>query len=242
MSGNRFNSGKLSKEQRAAARAAIEEQRSVRNEILDGLSSAERRIVEHQRALRERYQSALKAGNTDAMTGVANRGYFDRRLEEAVADVNAGRSSYAVLIADLAGLKAINDSLAPAAGDAAIAGFAAALDRISRASETVARIGGDEFAMILDNPNENANFPKNAENRVKDALSKACFVYGEHAYPLRSYVAVYDIPKGLTAEQVYDEATGKINDMKALAKHDRTKFDLAPIDPVPDPPSEPEIE
>ena len=90
----------------------------------------------------------------DNLTGLANRALFEDHLELALAAArrNAGadhRGSVAVVFVDLDGFKAINDRLGHLAGDSLLAQVARRLKSALRSVDTVARWGGDEFALVL---------------------------------------------------------------------------------------------
>ena len=173
---------------------------------------------------------AQVAATMDGDTGLANKSYFLRRLEEAVSAVYAGREDYAVLVVDLAGLKSINDKIAPTAGDKAIKVLANMLKHVARHEETVARLGGDEFGIILHNPSMDFSFPKTAQQRIEKYLKdNGAFDYKGNTYPLSTYVAVTPIERGFDYMDVYDIATEKINVVKKAEKHDREKVDVSPI-------------
>lgn len=86
---------------------------------------------------------------TDPLTGLANRRGWATALglEEARSGQLGGNA--AIFMIDLDGLKAVNDTLGHAAGDALIVKTAAVLRRMVRGSDTVARLGGDEFGILL---------------------------------------------------------------------------------------------
>ena len=88
----------------------------------------------------------------DALTGLANRARFLECLDVALARAHAAGDAarVAVLLLDLDGFKAVNDSMGHAAGDALLAEVAARLLNATRGCDTVARLGGDEFAVLLD--------------------------------------------------------------------------------------------
>ncbi|WP_445679222.1 diguanylate cyclase domain-containing protein [Radicibacter daui] len=93
----------------------------------------------------ELYQRATH----DAMTGLANRSLFYDRLRQAVSQAERQHGTLGVMIADMNGLKTINDQYGHRAGDAAICEVARRMATVSRHADTVARLGGDEFGMIL---------------------------------------------------------------------------------------------
>jgi diguanylate cyclase (GGDEF)-like protein/PAS domain S-box-containing protein len=89
----------------------------------------------------------------DLLTGLPNRGYLTRRAEEALAAAHPDRP-VAMLLLDLDGFKAVNDSLGHAAGDQLLAAVGPRLSDVLRPGDTIARLGGDEFAVLLPNAGE----------------------------------------------------------------------------------------
>lgn len=90
-----------------------------------------------------------KLANTDALTGLHNRAFFNRELERLIAHKaeHAGLD-YCVIVADINGLKPVNDRFGHAAGDRLITRVASLLREHSRKDDVVCRIGGDEFAVL----------------------------------------------------------------------------------------------
>lgn len=98
-------------------------------------------------ALRERKLWALCT--TDALTGLANRRQFQQALERELAQAKRYDQKVALMLVDCDHFKQINDKQGHAAGDAALRSLAGTLERTCRATDLVARWGGDEFAVLV---------------------------------------------------------------------------------------------
>ena len=99
--------------------------------------------------LRHSEQHARHLAAHDGLTGLSNRALFTSRLEHHLIALNAGKKLAAVALIDLDKFKEINDTYGHAAGDDLLC---AAVDRISsliKSGDTLARVGGDEFALLL---------------------------------------------------------------------------------------------
>lgn len=94
-------------------------------------------------------QNLRHVGGHDALTMLPNRALFAETLGKSIEASQLTGSSLALLLVDVDHFKQINDSLGHDAGDALLRRFAANLRSVVRASDTVARIGGDEFAVLL---------------------------------------------------------------------------------------------
>ncbi|MGE7136525.1 putative bifunctional diguanylate cyclase/phosphodiesterase [Luteibacter sp. NPDC031894] len=86
----------------------------------------------------------------DALTGLANRTALFGKLDAAIARAAGGGVHSALLYLDLDGFKRVNDTYGHQAGDELLVQFGTRLRALVRASDTVARIGGDEFALLVD--------------------------------------------------------------------------------------------
>lgn len=113
-------------------------------------------------------------GTHDVMTGLYNRAYYEEEMKRL-----AGGRQYpvSILIADMDRLKEVNDSLGHQAGDNLIRRAAEALKAGFRAEDVIARIGGDEFAVIM--PNTDAAAAKEAAERVQTLVGLNNKFYGE---------------------------------------------------------------
>jgi len=91
----------------------------------------------------------LRSGFTDFLTGFHNRRYLHARLREELARAQRARASLVCLMVDVDHFKRINDQYGHLAGDAVLREVAQRIDAEMRISDTGARFGGDEFAMVL---------------------------------------------------------------------------------------------
>jgi diguanylate cyclase (GGDEF)-like protein len=110
----------------------------------------------------------------DTLTKLPNRTLLEDRIEQAIASCRRAGSACAVLFADLGRFKTVNDSLGRPAGDHLLRAAAERLRSIVRMEDTVSRVGGDEFAILLRNV-----------ARPEDALAVAHKVIHELSAPLR---------------------------------------------------------
>jgi diguanylate cyclase (GGDEF)-like protein len=104
---------------------------------------------------------------TDPLTGLANRTLFADRLRVALARAGRAGTGVAVLYLDLDRFKDVNDSLGHAAGDALLKDFARRLRASVRAADTVARFGGDEFVVLLEDVKDPQHAARVAEKMVR---------------------------------------------------------------------------
>lgn len=99
---------------------------------------------------RQREDDLHRRAFHDPLTGLANRALFDELAGQAMSRARREGRIVAVMLGDLDGFKAVNDTLGHPAGDELLIAVAEELRRAVRDSDAVARLGGDEFAVLLD--------------------------------------------------------------------------------------------
>ena len=118
----------------------------IANELL--LASSGHAVAWHTRDVTDRRaleEQLTRQAFEDPLTGLANRALFSDRLGHALSRLSRSTRSIAVLMLDLDGFKAINDSMGHDAGDEALKEIAARISGAARPGDTVGRLGGDEF-------------------------------------------------------------------------------------------------
>jgi diguanylate cyclase (GGDEF)-like protein/PAS domain S-box-containing protein len=113
----------------------------------------------------------------DALTGLPNRALLQDRLAKALASARRRKDRVALLFLDLDRFKDINDSLGHSVGDLLLQEVAERLKKWSREQDTVARVGGDEFVIVLTAAKDGADAAVAAE-RLVHAMSAAIVVQG----------------------------------------------------------------
>ncbi|MDN0085173.1 PleD family two-component system response regulator [Crenobacter sp. SG2305] len=138
---------------------------------------------EAYRALRESQQKLLAANlelqrltNSDGLTGLANRRYFDEYLNAEWRRARRQQTPFSVLMIDVDNFKLYNDSYGHIAGDIVLKKVAdALLNAIGRSTDLVARFGGEEFAILLPNtPSDGAELLAEKARHAVETLAISC--------------------------------------------------------------------
>ncbi|HSM07845.1 MAG TPA: EAL domain-containing protein [Gemmatimonadota bacterium] len=137
-----------------------------------------RDVSSHAHRIRKLQHNALH----DGLTGLPNRSLFRDRLERAIQRAQrSGADQFAVLFLDLDRFKVVNDSLGHMVGDEFLVLVAAALKSCLREVDTVARMGGDEFAILLDTVDGVEDAVRVAE-RIAEALETPLNLRGHEVF------------------------------------------------------------
>ena len=145
----------------------------LRDESVGGLLLTTRDISKRKALENQLRHQALH----DPLTGLANRILFMERLNHAVQRAGRDPETLAVLLLDLDGFKQVNDSLGHGAGDDLLAQVAVRMKDSVRPGDTVARMGGDEFAVLLERSREEA--PTVVAQRVLNKLRAPVLIGGK---------------------------------------------------------------
>jgi diguanylate cyclase (GGDEF)-like protein len=127
-------------------RRTLEERVADRTRELQEANRDKERLIAQ---LNERSRTLERESQEDPLTGIANRRHFNQRLHAEIAAARAGQRPLTLAVADLDHFKIINDRLGHAVGDEVLRHTAEIMRRQCRVVDLVARIGGEEFALVL---------------------------------------------------------------------------------------------
>lgn len=134
----------------AAKQAMLETLRSSERELEARVVARTRELADANNRLRESEAQLQRLAHQDPLTGLANRLLLRDRLDHALDKAARSDTALAVLLIDLDDFKPINDGYGHATGDQVLVQIARRLRQSVRAMDSVARIGGDEFVVLLE--------------------------------------------------------------------------------------------
>jgi diguanylate cyclase (GGDEF)-like protein/PAS domain S-box-containing protein len=150
----------------------------------------------------EAAQQLLHFATHDPLTGLGNRRVLTERLSHALARAERTGEAVALLFIDLDGFKHVNDAFGHAAGDEVLCEVAQRLRGLTRQSDFVARIGGDEFVILLET-DVTAEAPTLCAQRVFDALAAPiAFATGEARVGASIGIAMHPPLSNLAADLI----------------------------------------
>jgi diguanylate cyclase (GGDEF)-like protein len=163
--------------------------------------------------LQERVEHLDQLAHQDALVNLPNRRGFMRALERFIDRASRYSEHSAMLYVDLDGLKVINDSFGHNAGDKALIEVAGLLVGGVRKSDVVARIGGDEYAILLAHSDETK--AHEAATRLVDLIAGCDFTHDGDALPLSVAIGVAMITGEDTPDEVIARADREMYRKKA---------------------------
>lgn len=165
----------------------------------------------------EKLQKNLnRLSETDELTGISNRRALHRAMKaEHEGSLRTG-APYAVIMADLNQFKPLNDTYGHAGGDEALVSFARMLLDNKRANDVVARMGGDEFCILL--PKTTAAQAEDIVGKIRDALDKMEAGIGDNKIRLSASMGVAEWRSDKSPDAVLAAADRRLYEDKAKSR------------------------
>lgn len=186
------------------------------------------RLKHHTRILEARRKKARRMALTDGLTGIANRTLFNAKLDKWLSQDSAEREDMALYFIDIDNFKSVNDRFGHGVGDALLVHMAKVAQTISEPDDLVARLAGDEFAILRAAPGDARQAMAFAERLVQRmngririenvevdtsisvgvALARPIDVIGRNAYCRNADMALYAAKRsGRNGAALFSEVT-----------------------------------
>jgi len=174
-----------------------------------------------------KYQEAEESAVTDHLTGIPNARSLAIHLKRELARASRDKSTIGVLVCDLDGFKQVNDRFGHLKGNEVLRVVANGLREACRGSDYLARMGGDEFVLVLPDLKEELSAPYLDRLRrvAKDAGWNVC---GEECLSMSVGAAIYPRDGG-DAERLFAEADRRMYRVKEEGKAERLKEPAASV-------------
>jgi diguanylate cyclase (GGDEF)-like protein len=173
------------------------------------------RLARTIRELEASKKALAEQATTDSLTKLKNRRAFFENGAKALAMARRYVSDLSVLLLDIDHFKKINDTYGHAVGDDALIVVAQILIEMSRTEDTVARIGGEEFALLL--PDTNRLGTAVLAERIRSAIEREQFITGDKIVPITVSIGIASF--GVDPADSIDQLLGVADNRLYLAKN-----------------------
>ena len=177
--------------------------------LLLGSSMLEARF---RRLLQRTRDEVKRAAQTDRLTELPNRSMVEEALQVAAARADRHKHRLALLLLNVDGLKAVNESFGQSTGDAVLREVAQRLRRITRGGDVIARAGGDEFVLLMGG-NPGAHDAARMAERILSAMNDVCRI-DDHELSMSCTVGVAMYPEHGSAARLIAHAAAAMHHAK----------------------------
>jgi diguanylate cyclase (GGDEF)-like protein len=172
--------------------------------LLAGVAVLNNRLARRER---RKFDAIETVANLDALTSIANRRRFFERLEAALAR-SGGGGHCAVILLDLDGFKAVNDTYGHAAGDRVLIHVARQIGALQGRNFLAARLGGDEFALLIEGAGATPHQIEGLTRRLKNRICEPVEHDGASLFVGASIGTAFASDKILTPAALIEAADG----------------------------------
>jgi diguanylate cyclase (GGDEF)-like protein len=173
-------------------RGQLGQLRKARDELMDANVNLEARVAARTDELKEAMQKLQILASTDPLTGLPNRRSYLTRLDEAISLWRRRDMPVSIILLDIDRFKAFNDTYGHQAGDAVLVDLAKIMRATLRETDLPARLGGEEFAVLL--PGEELDGALKLAERLRHAFERASVSFGQSVLSFTSSFGVAGLP------------------------------------------------
>lgn len=152
--------------------------------------------------LQARLERASQAGLQDPLTSASNRREFDQKLKAAIQNAKKQHTPLSIILTDLDSFKNINDNFGHQVGDEVLKHFTSLMKKSVRDCDTIARIGGEEFAIIL--PYCNSHEAQDLADHVRSRLSLKSLIIRRTSQDIGIITASFGVTQLIDGEDTED--------------------------------------
>ncbi|MDE2347823.1 MAG: diguanylate cyclase [Gammaproteobacteria bacterium] len=174
-------------------------------------------LEDETRNLNRKLAAERQIARIDALTGVANRKAFDERLAQEIKRCGREGRPAVLMIWDIDNFKSVNDSYGHRAGDAVIRSVAKSLAGAIRATDFIARVGGEEFALILWATDGAAALP--LAEQMRAAVAALRFHFRGTPVPVTASCGIAEFGAADTAELAFERADAVLYQAKTAGRN-----------------------
>lgn len=175
------------------------------------------KLREMTASLSARSRNLEQAALTDGLTGMQNRRYFDDALKEYLGEFRRIDRPVGLMILDLDHFKQVNDTYGHDAGDEVLRSVAKCLKSMTRYHDVVARLGGEEFAIVA--PNMDLELLQRFAERMRKAIASLAIEAGNTQLNVTSSVGLALWDREETAEDFYRRADKQLYEAKRQGRN-----------------------
>ncbi|ESX05467.1 GGDEF domain-containing protein [Mesorhizobium sp. M0761] len=168
-------------------------------------------------SLSARSETLQHAALTDGLTGMQNRRYFDDALKEYLEEFRRIEKPVGLMILDLDHFKQVNDTHGHDVGDEVLRAVANCLKGMTRYHDVVARLGGEEFAVVT--PNMDAELLGKFAERIRKAIANMSVLSGNVRLKITTSVGLAVWDRKETAEEFYRRADRQLYEAKRQGRN-----------------------
>jgi two-component system cell cycle response regulator len=188
-----------------------------RNELLARVRTQLRRKRYSDR-LRDTLQTSLELSVRDPLTGLSNRRYFDAHAATLLTEAVRQRRPLALMMLDLDRFKSINDTYGHQGGDAVLSEFAQRISSAIRGEHLVARLGGEEFAVLMQDTGIEA--VERAAERIRQLVAAVPMQVPQtgRAVPVTVSIGIAELIPGETMDGLIARADAALYAAKSMGR------------------------
>ena len=192
---------------------------AVENSIIhDRVEDLNRALSDEKRRLEKATMKISHLANHDTLTGLPNRRLLFELLQKSVESAHRAGTKVAVAFIDLDDFKPLNDSYGHAAGDAALVAVAERFKSILRASDIIARVGGDEFIAVMTNLKHRVDMEVIALKMLDELAQPLRFAGYTCSMAMSMGISIYP-DDGVIIEELINKADSAMYSIKHAQKH-----------------------